>query len=867
MTWKTLSNGGSGSGATNLDALLDVDLTSPLPSEGDLLKYISGAWKPGSASVGSSTGTTYIVELSRWGITAGIPAKPYDNADFTLANNNVTGLNNAIQHAANNGYTEIVLPRGQYAICYPTQISMANYLTFNFNGSTLKVIYDSNNRSPYDSVGAAGALEPWKFGGMSIAFNNTIHSHIINLILIGCRADRSFTDRGGDGISGELAMESSYGISFGNGARHCSVKHCDISAYMGDNITFSSLPNGTRWAEFGQGLTLNAVDYSTGQLIESDNSLTSQLFTIPAGGYKTWAIQGAGYSRATGLYNRHEFDVFYYDSNGNYLGVLPKRHLYAPVDIPYNATKFRVVYFNETNPAKNMGMIFVFGDFNYNNLVEYNDLHDSHRGGLTLGGSHNIIQRNIIRNNGKYMGRMLDGKPAFNDPTRYGINQEDSYGEGSVIRENVIYGNFHGLLIGCYSVSIENNHIYDCDYLAINVYTMSYASIRGNKIQNCLYNLGIAGNGFSDAFIEVAQNDFYGGMMDIGWTGSPGHHFHMVDNNFYNPHGLFDFGTTGVFRGNRIRLYLNDSGQQIPAILDYYDYATHYPLVFKISKIENCVFEGRVNSVFPAMSDALFRTDKFIGCTFKNLNTTIETLTDTIKDSEVAFKECEFYNSIFTNNVNNTKSRHVKVYNSDFNDTIIRVANSTVTTSVVKTSLDSCKINCTTLDSLVITNIEQTTGSVALTNCEVTISNATMANVIKNLQTTTDTDTTVSVKNSTFTYTGASPLTMNYYNNKTPMKSFVWHNNRLVNINNPAQDADVYIGYDSETTFKKTATLVSDGVSYSAAITHNLNTLDPFVLCKSGSDIIYPTITVTDANTITVKNASSIEAAVTVKKY
>jgi hypothetical protein len=37
---------GTGSGATNLDGLADVDVTTSLPTEGDALSYIGGIWKP-----------------------------------------------------------------------------------------------------------------------------------------------------------------------------------------------------------------------------------------------------------------------------------------------------------------------------------------------------------------------------------------------------------------------------------------------------------------------------------------------------------------------------------------------------------------------------------------------------------------------------------------------------------------------------------------------------------------------------------------------------------------------------------------------------------------------------------------------------
>src|SRR5688572_18743930 len=93
----------------------------------------------------------YLIELSRWNITQGFPGKPYTNADYVRANANIQGINNAMQFAKNSGYPGVILPKGFYAICYPRVIKMLSNLTLDLNGSTLKVIYDSDRKSPFDT--------------------------------------------------------------------------------------------------------------------------------------------------------------------------------------------------------------------------------------------------------------------------------------------------------------------------------------------------------------------------------------------------------------------------------------------------------------------------------------------------------------------------------------------------------------------------------------------------------------------------------------------------------------------------------------------------------------------------------------------
>jgi hypothetical protein len=62
---------GTGSGATNLDGLSDVDVTTTTPSEGNSLVYKSGIWKPGTISNGGSFDTNFmkVMDLDFSGLT------------------------------------------------------------------------------------------------------------------------------------------------------------------------------------------------------------------------------------------------------------------------------------------------------------------------------------------------------------------------------------------------------------------------------------------------------------------------------------------------------------------------------------------------------------------------------------------------------------------------------------------------------------------------------------------------------------------------------------------------------------------------------------------------------------------------------
>lgn len=109
----------SSPGATKLDELSDVDVTTTLPVEGNVLKFEGGTWKPssvGGSTAGSSPALTYIIELGRWGIKN-------DNTDYL---NTTKGIQNALNWAAANGYNHAFLQNGRYSIGNPGIIMPSN---------------------------------------------------------------------------------------------------------------------------------------------------------------------------------------------------------------------------------------------------------------------------------------------------------------------------------------------------------------------------------------------------------------------------------------------------------------------------------------------------------------------------------------------------------------------------------------------------------------------------------------------------------------------------------------------------------------------------------------------------------------------
>ncbi|WP_257205893.1 right-handed parallel beta-helix repeat-containing protein [Bacillus cereus] len=754
---------GSGGGSTTLGGLIDVDMTTVPPRDGNVLKFQGGKWKPSAEIVASDIGSSsYLIELNRWGIKQGLPTKPYVGANYIDADANIQGINNALKYAYDNGFSEVVLPRGKYALCFPKEIIMQSYLTFNLNGSTLKVIYDSDKKSPLDT---RTTDDYYNFKGNTIVFSKTKFSHLINGIIIGCRDDRSFAN------PSEVAMEHSYGVLFEKGASYNSVTNCIVRDYMGDNVSVSS--NGTfAYGEFDQGLELQGLNYTTGQPTTSTNTVTTRLLDIPQDltpKVDCMLISGVGYARMTNL-NSKDLDIFFYDKNNAFIGVMKSRRIYTEMSVPVNATKFRLQFLNETSASKTMQITIMFGGLPHHNNIAYNEIFNGHRGGVTLGGNYNTVEHNVIRDNGKGSVRFLDGKPIFNDPTRYSINMEDSYGANCVIRDNQFYGSYHGILVGCYSVILEDNYFYNIDYIAINLYSMVQANIRGNYFHNCMNNLGLMSSNFSSANVTVTDNTFVGGSMSLD---NSAYRVMLSENHYHNP--------TFIALGDNCSFVNN-----------YVIYTTTLPTVpiFTIKKAVGCTFKAMSES-----TEITFKSYRFDGCTFEKLTLRAEPI-NTKNREDTVFNDCDIISCSFRNHIFSGAPVKVTISDSKVTDTTFEAGITNTDNQNPYVSLEDCNIKVTTKDKLFLSDTNRTYATFRAIRCEVEIANPSFAYLLYSSGSKVN---YVYLKDCNFAYTGAvTPLALKYYVNKSHIKEFISTGNRFDNITLPVADVSVYKGYDPE---------------------------------------------------------------------
>lgn len=427
---------------------------------------------------------TYTIELTRWGIVQGLPSKPYVNANYLTADANITGINNALQYAYDNGYGEVVLPRGEYAICYPNPILTKPNMVINFNASTLKVIYDSVSRSPLDTRTADTKV--YDFEGTSIICN-TPNTHIRNLKLIGDRIERSWVDVVG-GISEEQRREGSNGVFFQTGSNNSSISHCDISFYMGDAIStgFNGYKNikSITQVEFGD------INASGIPIVSTDAKRirSSAFMNIPVG-VKIVSVLGIAYAPATSIPSGR-YDAVFYNNTDTFVFKTNNIRTRDPVVVPKGATKIKLTWVGDgtldqgllpNNPA--YYALLVEDSISDGVVIEHNTIYGCHRGGIFLGSNNATIRKNYLHDTGSPLNKDVYGLPTFTDFTRYSITSEDNYGHNCKILDNVFENTRMAIAMRGEFNDISGNEFKNCTYSLI-MYNQEYVFFQNNTLYN-----------------------------------------------------------------------------------------------------------------------------------------------------------------------------------------------------------------------------------------------------------------------------------------------------------------------------------------------------------------------------------------------
>ena len=484
-------------GAINLDELSDVDVTSILPVDGDILAYSNNLWKPKKINSNS-----YVIELAKWGITKGLPSKRIENINgrditcyskeaYSNAYNNIIGINNAFAWAYANGYNEVKMPLGEYAVCYATVSNndKENYLvidynnfTFDMGGSTFKVIYDSEKRSPYHKKLVSGSwvesTDPiYNFANFFLKIRDCTYSCVRNGKVIGDKIDRSFK------VQEEKAVEWSYGIGSGGNCKYILIENIDIAFFMGDGLTGSvGLGNTQAGVGYNMGWQLGSLD-NNGAFVASTTECVSKFVTIQSS--TPHHFVGYGYSQGLTYLKNKKYKVYCYDANKNFI-VKKDSYVLREFITTKNTKYVRFVVEENTVDVNGWSMELRKGIYGSYVIYRNNYIHHNHRGGITIGVNDMYIMNNHFYENGPYPDYDND-LPGFEQGsgvpfmTRYHINMEDNQGFNINIIGNTFEGGRLGIAARGWDYTIQNNYFKNT---GVMLYRLRYLVLTDNYFEN-----------------------------------------------------------------------------------------------------------------------------------------------------------------------------------------------------------------------------------------------------------------------------------------------------------------------------------------------------------------------------------------------
>lgn len=752
---------------------------------------------------------SFFIDLNTYHITEGIPKKPYTEQDYTNALNNMIGMNRAIEYAYNNGYSEVILPRGDYSAVYTdSAIKLKSYITLNLDGSRIKVLFDSENNDLYRGLSEL------------IVFNNAHHAHVKNGEIMGDKYDRSFID------ASEKLVENTYGVCFKQGSSYCSLSHVKVHGFMGDPVNFTA--GGWSRGGYTTGSTSGSINIDTGELEpnpQADTVYTNKV-SIPDHYFDVFTLGGQGYSRTTNLKHKR-FDVFFYE-NDHYLGVLKGRKVQAHVSIPMKATHFRFKFYNEIDTSKNFQIFINWGGDCHHNVVQYNEIFNGHRGGITLGGSYNIIQYNTIRDNGKFSNTFLDGAPTFPDTTRYAINQEDSFGDNNMIRHNNIYGSWHGILVGAYSTMIENNIISNVDSFAIVLYSIEYAKLSGNYIQGggvYLFGGGLPGR------VEIIGNHLK------EFSNKTNDYDAIVSHNHFDSPSNLHVGNA-VFESNTVEVGNNHTG------------------ISGGTRMKNNIFYSKNRDNIRLYNDVadVMQYNQFEG---------VDIDVSVGNNKSIIFKDSTFTNCniITTASASNV---HVNIESCELKDTLITPRSSS------KTTIHKCYLEMSpesSYDSFIYSfnPNEEDTQQINIIDSTVNIGKS-IKEIIKYNYIYKD-KSNVTFKRNKIKYTGEEgSLTLKLFVEDRIFKATI-ADNTLINTKFTAlTHHDKYTLYDPDTSYEDQISLLRrDGV-YKGLITHNLKCKYPYIVVTDNNGfVLQVNVKIIDENQLEIIGDTEIDIHVFMK--
>lgn len=402
---------------------------------------------------------TNVVNLKKYNITQADYEYPFTTENYKVAYQNGLGFQRAIDDAKTNNIQELIIPPGNYPLCYSGDTQECSNVIINIEGVNL-IGYGVKLYVIYDELDTG--LNPYFTGDVSLSHTLmgkifATDSNIEGFELVGERGYRT--------TENAKYREGSYGIVLTKNTKGKVIKNCKIYQFSGDGIgNGGSMQQLANWLE-GADTLATATTWNGTSWTPSTSSFTTPKHSIGwADITKSMQIRGKSYRIwSTEPLKIHCFKgVLGADGNyseGEYIGTVRVKQgepFYFLKDTYYWYLEIVDSAEHTTDKTMEIGVAVGYGTY-YNITVENCDISLNTRGGISNLPSGSVVKNCTIHHNGCKYGNMV----AFYDGTQFGIDIEDWYIHEITIDNCLFYGQLHDILYRCDKINILNTVTFD----------------------------------------------------------------------------------------------------------------------------------------------------------------------------------------------------------------------------------------------------------------------------------------------------------------------------------------------------------------------------------------------------------------------
>lgn len=411
---------------------------------------------------------------------------PFTANEYAIAYNNGLLIHNTIQQHCDK-YKTFVIDEGSYPVCYQYNdgtgrtandihyiFNLADNVKLDMQGAELWVMYDSDNKSPYDH--RTGTTNAYQFGGVVVGLANVHDVEICNGKITGERELRSFAN------STENRVENTTGINMLRCCFNIHIHDMDINSFMADSINANSIYGANGGYYESAPITMETL--TNNGVIGSASTIWghTDMTKIPTEciGVPVYIWTGIGYNYV--MSNHLGMFLYLYDDNETFI-------TYMAVDQsePFvikkslNATKYRL-YIGSSTAIQSIAYRFTTECSN-KVLIEDCKISNNQRGGISNMPISTVIQRCMFDNCGY---GSYGGKPTFFDSTRYCIDLEDIASQDLTVRDCKFTNSFHGILSGAINAVYDNNTFVNMNS-SVLIYRGKNIRIINNRFYSCSF--------------------------------------------------------------------------------------------------------------------------------------------------------------------------------------------------------------------------------------------------------------------------------------------------------------------------------------------------------------------------------------------